>query len=76
MGQHASSFDAKIEWLVAHPKLLSDWPAWNADRLMLQGMKEAGLISKGTHNLMDFSKLVAEARKRARAKHYSTTNRR
>ena len=68
MGKHQSDFEAKVKWLVEHPRLARGWPITVTDRDILTEMREDKLVSEGSHNydMADLNKAVAEAKHRIR----------
>lgn len=71
MGAPMSSIEQKIDWLVRHPDVWRGWPAANhTDAQIIDLMRADGLISYHANNndIMDFGRLIAEARSRLRHK--------
>lgn len=68
MGTHKSSFNARVDWMAAHPEVWAGWPTRTQDRFIIQHMREAGLISEKSkdHVIGDLGKLIAAAKNKVR----------
>ena len=57
--------EPRITWLVQHKELWKGWPSANySDDVILKRMKKDGVFSAKTHNQVNLSRLIAEARRR------------
>lgn len=71
MGKALSSFQQKVDWMIAHQEVWACWPkAIRSDAQIIQLMVADGLISKNSNSwdILDFGKLVGAAREQIRKK--------
>jgi len=62
-----STFNARVEWLVANQPVWSSWPSGSIDNIIIQKMQQAGLMSgKTSAKYVDLTKLITAARKKIR----------
>jgi len=73
MGKHKSDFAQKVAWMVEHHDLWAGWPAAHlTDEQIVDRMRGDGLVSfkvRREFGIMDFGKLVMEARAELRRRH-------